>query len=62
MKYCKDALKLLKRKVVCGRDCPIFGNCPRLIMEDATDIAIEKAIEAMIRGYLNDRKAQNRSN
>ena len=48
MKYCKDALKLLKRKVVCGKNCPIFLNCPRLILEDASDEAIDKAIKAMM--------------
>ncbi len=48
MNYCKDALKLLKKKVVCGKGCPIFTNCPRLILEDATDAAIERAIKAMI--------------
>ena len=48
-KYCRDALKLLKKKVVCGKDCPILEDCPRLIMEDATDIAVEKAIKAMLR-------------
>ena len=48
MKYCKDALKLLKKKVICGKDCPILERCPRLIMEDATDLAIEKAIKAML--------------
>ena len=50
--YCRDALRLLKRKVICGKDCPIYGvageTCPRLILEDATDTAIEKAIMAMI--------------
>ena len=45
--YCKDALKLLGKKVVCGKDCPIIGNCPRLIIEDATDDAINKAMTAM---------------
>ena len=49
MKYCKDALKLLGVKIVCGKDCPIFTNCPRLILEDATDIAVERAIKAMIK-------------
>ena len=49
MNYCKDATRLLKINVICGKDCPIFENCPRLILEDATDKAIEKAIEAMIR-------------
>ena len=53
MGYCKDAWKLLKIKVICGRVCPIYGDageeCPRLILEDATDIAIEKAIKAMMK-------------
>ena len=49
MNYCRDALKLLKKKVVCGKDCPIYQSCPRLILEDATDIAIEKAIKAMLK-------------
>ena len=52
MKYCKDAVKLLGKNVVCGRGCPIYGiagkKCPRLILEDATDSAIEKAILAMM--------------
>ena len=47
--YCKDAHKLLGVKVVCGKDCPILNKCPRLILEDATDIAIEKAIKAMVK-------------
>ena len=53
MKYCKDALKLLKKKIVCGKDCPIYGlvgeDCPRLILENANDIAIEKAIRALLK-------------
>ena len=63
MKYCKDALKLLKVKVVCGKDCPIYaGGCPRLILQDANDetdernnIAIDKAIKAMME-VVNDKK------
>lgn len=51
--YCKLARKLLKKEVVCGMDCPIYGvageKCPKLIMEDASDIFIEKAIKAMMR-------------
>ena len=46
--YCKDALKLLNKKIVCGKDCPIFNKCPRLIMEDATDKAIELSIKRMM--------------
>lgn len=49
MTYCKDALKLLGLKVICGKDCPIVRKCPRLILEDATDAAIDKAMEAMIK-------------
>ncbi len=54
--YCKDALKLLRRKVICGKDCPILKNCPRLIMENATDIAIDRAISAMIKVKEEDKK------
>lgn len=49
MKYCEIATRLLKINTVCGKGCPIYENCPQLIMEDANDKAIEKAIEAMIR-------------
>ena len=55
MRYCRDALKLLKKKVVCGLTCPIFGKCPRLILEDATDAAIDKAIQAMM-GVISEKK------
>lgn len=48
MVYCKDALRLMGVKVVCGKGCPIFENCPRLIIEDATDEAIDKAIIRLI--------------
>ena len=46
--FCKDALKLLNINVVCGNDCPIYTNCPRLILEDSVDMAIETAIKRMI--------------
>jgi hypothetical protein len=48
MTNCKIALKLFKKKIVCGTSCPIFKNCPRLILEDACDDATEKAILAMM--------------
>ena len=44
---CKDAKRWLSIDVICGKDCPVFANCPRLIMEDATDKAVGKAMEAM---------------
>ena len=49
MTYCKDALNLLGKKIICGKACPILKNCPRLILEDASDMAIEKAIKAMFK-------------
>ena len=55
MKYCKIASDLLKAKIVCGKECPIYKDCPQLIMEDAMDKAIIKAMKAMLRSY-NDRK------
>ena len=60
MAYCKDAFKLLKIKVFnCVKtdleikgfvsECPLYGKagekCPRLILEDAT----EEAIDAMLK-------------
>ena len=49
MKYCEVATRLLKINTVCGKDCPIYENCPQLIMEDASDKMIKSAIEAMLR-------------
>jgi hypothetical protein len=59
MKYCKDAVALLGIKVICGKDCPILEDCPRIIMEDATDKAISKALKAMIRS-LHETKNKSR--
>ncbi len=51
MNYCKDAKKLLGITLTCGKECPLYGlsgeKCPRLILEDATDAAIDKAMEAI---------------
>ena len=55
MKYCEIATRLLKINTVCGKDCPIYNNCPQLIMEDATDKAVERAIEAMMRNLKNEK-------
>ncbi len=49
MKYCKLAKKILKRDIICGQECPLLEDCPRLIMEDATDEAVNKAVDAMIK-------------
>ena len=49
MSYCQVATRLLKINTVCGKNCPIYDNCPQLIMEDASDKMIKQAIEAMLR-------------
>jgi len=49
MKYCELATKLLKINIVCGKHCPIYKDCPQLILEDASDKMIKQAIEAMLR-------------
>ncbi len=48
MTYCKDADQLLGKQVVCGDPCPLLANCPRLILEDATDDAVRRAIHALM--------------
>lgn len=47
--YCKDALKLLRIKVICGKDCPLVGKCPRMILEEAVDVGIDRAVNAMVK-------------
>lgn len=58
-KYCTDARKLLGVETICGKGCPIYGiageDCPRLIMEDATDKAIGKAMKKIVR-LINEKK------
>tara|TARA_Y100000310_G_scaffold144390_1_gene143661 strand:- start:29086 stop:29295 length:210 start_codon:yes stop_codon:yes gene_type:complete len=54
--YCDDARKLIGRMVACDK-CPIVANCPRLILEDAADKAISKAIQAMIKAVKKDDRA-----
>ncbi len=48
-KSCKLAKKILHRDIVCGKDCPLIKDCPRIILEDANDEAIERATDAMIK-------------
>ena len=50
MQYCKDALKWIKKEVVCGIDCPLYDkDCPRLIKEDRDEKTTEKMLEAMFK-------------
>ena len=44
---CDFAGRLFGGEIICGKDCPIFGECPRIIMEDATGDTIDKAMDAM---------------
>ena len=59
--YCKDAKRLTGKVTVCGNDCPIFNRCPRLTIEDAVDVAIDKAMEEMIKVVKSEkRKSEKR--
>jgi len=49
MKYCEVAFELEGVKVVCGSKCPLISNCPVLILEDAADTGINKAIKALMK-------------
>jgi len=53
--YCKDAQEYLGINVICGEACPLLLRCPRLIMEDATDQGVSKAILAMKELYEKSR-------
>jgi len=46
--YCNDAKELLEIDTVCEK-CPIYKTCPRIILEDAIDKAINKAMKVMIK-------------
>ncbi len=54
--YCEDALKLLGKKVQCGKKCPKFDNCLRLIIEDV----FEEATEEIIKRYLFAEKTEGK--
>lgn len=45
--YCKLAKRKYKRNIVCGSKCPDIGNCAMLILEDAIDEAIPRALDAL---------------
>ena len=49
IEYCEDAYKLLKKRVLCGKGCPLLDNCPRLILEDTMDEGITKVVDAIIK-------------
>lgn len=46
--FCGLAKKIIKEDIICSGDCPLIEKCPRLIMEDAIDKAVESAVTAMI--------------
>ncbi len=35
-------------RVVCGVNCPIFVDCPRIILQDANDLGVEKALKSVL--------------
>jgi hypothetical protein len=40
---------LLGQDVVCGKSsCPIFDKCPRIMMEEATDAAVDRVIDTIL--------------
>lgn len=64
--YCKIASEIFNRYYVCGQKCPIYKNCPKLIMEDANlevseiqDKATDKALRAMLKAVRNGRTNRN---
>ena len=54
MNYCKDAYKLFKIKILCGKECPIYKTCPYIVLGDTADKNAKKIMKAMIR--LNEKK------
>lgn len=56
VKYCQDAKKLLGIEVECGKECPLLKSCPRIILEDAIDKAVSKAINVMMRCLIEKAK------
>ena len=49
IEYCEDAYKLLKKRVLCGKGCPLLDSCPRLILEDAAAETADRVIDAIIK-------------
>jgi len=49
MSYCKDAYKLFRIKILCGKDCPIYKTCPWIILGDAADKSAKKIMKEMIK-------------
>uniref|UniRef100_A0A6H2A4L2 Uncharacterized protein n=1 Tax=viral metagenome TaxID=1070528 RepID=A0A6H2A4L2_9ZZZZ len=49
MEYCKDALDWLGIETTCGKSCPKYKNCPRILIEDSSDRLADKVMKIMIR-------------
>ena len=47
--YCKDAYKLFKIKILCGKECPIYKTCPWIVLGDTADKNAKKIMREMIR-------------
>ncbi len=59
MRYCKDAYKLLKIKTICGQKCPLYGECPRLLMEDVSDKIVEESMKKLIGIIMESKNEKN---
>jgi len=53
--YCKDAYKLFKSEVLCGKRCPIYKTCPYIILGDTADKNAKKIMKEMIK-IANEKK------
>lgn len=53
--FCKDAYKLFGIKILCGKDCPIYKKCPRIIIEDTSDKMANEIMKEFIRNYEKSR-------
>jgi len=53
MKYCGIARQLLKKKVICGKDCPMLDDCFWIILQDGMDESVLKSMKAMLRILMN---------
>jgi len=47
--YCNDARKLFNIQILCGKDCPLYDNCPYNVVDDIGTKAAKKIMKGMIK-------------
>ena len=47
--YCKDAYKLFKIQILCGKICPIYKTCPYIVLGDTADKNAKRIMREMIK-------------